>query len=69
MSEITSVEEAIKKAVSFLNEYYAFKKLEKVKKVGDVWIVEYDVSILGPKEIVIIKIDSKNGQIIEYTKQ
>ena len=68
MGEITSVQIAIKKADEFINPYYFFRRLEGAKKVEDVWVVEYDVSILGPKEIVKVKLDSTTGDVIEYTK-
>jgi hypothetical protein len=68
MSEISTAEDAIKKASGFLSDYYYFHRLESVKKTGNNWIVEYDVSVLGPKEIVTIKLDSKDGSVLEYTK-
>jgi len=68
MSEITTAENAIQRADRFLNEYYLFRRLEGAWKGTNVWVVEYDLSILGPKEIVKIKLDSETGDILEYTK-
>lgn len=67
MSEILTAEDAIRKADSFVLKYYIFSRLESVKKVGDNWVVQYDVSILLPKKIVIIKLDGKTGGVVEYT--
>jgi uncharacterized membrane protein YkoI len=67
MSEITTAEDAIRKADSFLSKYYIFHRLETVKKEGDTWVVRYDVSVLGPKEITTIKLDAKTGSVVEYT--
>lgn len=66
MSEINTAEDAVRKADSFLNKYYLFHRLEGVKKTGDNWVVQYDVSVIGPKKIVIIKLDAKTGSLIEY---
>ena len=66
MSEINTAEDAVRKADSFLNKYYLFHRLEGVKKTGDNWVVQYDVSVIGPKHIVIIKLDAKTGSLIEY---
>ena len=66
MSEIITAEDAIKKTDSFLNKYYFFHRLENVKKMGDNWVVQYDVSVIGPKNIVIIKLDAKTGSVVEY---
>ena len=66
MSEIITAEDAIRKADSFLNKYYFFHRLENVKKTGDNWVVQYDVSVIGPKNIVIIKLDAKTGGVVEY---
>ena len=68
MTEINTVENAVKKADEFINQYYFFKKLDGARKAENVWIVEYDVSIIGPKEIVKIKLDSETGDILEYSK-
>jgi hypothetical protein len=67
MSEIATVEDAVRKADSFITRYYAFHRLDSVRKAGNVWIVRYDVAVLGPKRIVIIKLDGKTGEVIEYT--
>ena len=63
---IITAEDAIRKADSFLTKYYLFHRLENVKKTGDNWVVQYDVSVIGPKNIVIIKIDAKTGSVVEY---
>ena len=68
MSEITTAEDAIKKGDLFLNQYYLFRRLEGVKKTGDIWVLQYDVSVLGPPKIVIVKFDAKTGGLIEYDK-
>ena len=67
MSEIITAEDAVRKADSFLSKYYIFHRLENVKKAGDSWVVRYDVSVIGPKNIVIIKLDAKTGSVVEYT--
>ena len=67
MSELTTAEDAIRKAESFITKYYPFHKLGSVKKAGDIWIVRYDVALLGPKSIVTIKLDKETGDVIEYT--
>jgi len=66
MSEINTAEDAVRKADSFLTKYYIFRRLEGVKKTDDNWVVQYDVSVIGPKKIVIIKFDAKTGSLIEY---
>jgi len=66
MSEINTAEDAVRKADSFLTKYYLFRRLEGVKKTDDTWVVQYDVSLIGPKKIVIIKFDAKTGSLIEY---
>jgi len=66
MSEITTAEDAIRKAELFLAKYYAFRRLESVKKEEDSWVVRFDVSIIGPKSIVTIKLDKKTGGVVEY---
>ena len=67
MSEITTAEDAVRKADSFLNKYYLFHRLESVKKEGENWVVQYDVSVIGPKNIAVIKFDAKTGSLVEYT--
>jgi hypothetical protein len=66
MSEIVTAEDAIKKADSFLVQYYYFRRLEGVKKTEDSWVVRYDVSVIGPPKIVTIRLDAKTGSVIEY---
>ena len=66
MSEINTAEDAVRKADSFLDKYYLFRRLEGVKKTDDNWVVRYDVSLIGPKKMVIIKFDAKTGSLIEY---
>ena len=66
MSAITTAEDAIKKADSFIVRYYYFYKLQNVRKDGDEWVVRYDVSVIGPPKIVIIRLDAKTGSLIEY---
>lgn len=66
MSEIRTAEDAIRKADTFLNKYYLFRRLEGVKKVENNWVARYDVSVVGPKRIVIVKFDEKTGGLVEY---
>ena len=66
MGEIKTAEDAISKAESFLAKYYAFRRLESVKKKEDGWVVRFDVSIIGPKIIVTIKLDKTTGEVVEY---
>ena len=67
MSAITTAEDAIRKADSFIKQYYTFYRLQDVKKTGDEWVVRYDVSVIGPKSIVTIKLDKETGSLVEYT--
>ena len=67
MSGIITAEDAVRKADLFLNKYYIFHRLEGVKKTGDNWVVRYDVSVIGPKHIVIVKFNAKTGGLVEYT--
>jgi len=62
-----TVEEALEKADSFINKYYFFRKLEKVKRENGHWLVQYDVSVIGPKISAVVKIDANTGGVIEYT--
>ncbi len=68
MSEVGNVEEATRIAEQFVGKYYMLHRLEKVGRQDDIWVVEFDVSILGPKETIRIKLDQTTGSIIEYTK-
>jgi len=68
MGEVTNVEEAVRIAEQFVGKYYLIHKLEKVTRQDDIWAVKFDVSILGPKEIISVKLDQKTGSIVEYTK-
>jgi hypothetical protein len=67
MSEIRTAEDAIRKADLFIARYYAFHRLDSVRKAADAWVIRYDVSVLGPKRIVTIKLDKETGDVIEYT--
>lgn len=66
MSEIRTAEDAIRKADTFLTKYFLFRRLEGVRKVEGNWVIRYDVSVVGPKRIVIIKFDGKTGGLVEY---
>ena len=66
MSAITTAEDAISKADSLIVRYYSFYRLQNVRKDGDEWVVRYDVSVIGPPKIVIIRLDAKTGNLIEY---
>ena len=68
MSEVNNAEEAVRIADQFISKYYFIHKLEKVIRQDDVWVVEYDISILGPKERIRIRLDRNTGSILEYTK-
>jgi len=68
MSEVNNVEEAIRIADQFISKYYLIHKLEKVIQQGEVWVIEYNISIIGPKEEIRIKLDRNTGSLIEYTK-
>ena len=68
MSEVNNAEEALRIADQFISKYYYIHKLEKVILQGEVWVVEYNVSILAPKVGIRIKLDRKTGSLIEYTK-
>ena len=67
MREITTAEDAIRKADLFITRYYPFHRLEGARRVANTWIVRYDVAVLGPKRIVTIKLDKETGDVIEYT--
>lgn len=68
MSEVGNVEEATRIAEQFVGKYYLLHRLEKVGRQDDIWVVEFDVSILGPKEIIRVELEQKTGSIIGYTK-
>jgi len=68
MSEVNNAEEAVIIADQFISKYYYIHRLEKVIRQGEVWVVEYNISILGPKQEIRIKLDTKTGSLIEYTK-
>ena len=68
MSEVNDAEEAIRIADQFVSKYYIIHRLEKVIQQGEVWVVEYDISIIGPKEGIRIKLNRNTGRLIEYTK-
>jgi len=67
MSGITTAEDAMRIANTFIDKYYPFYRLQSVRKEGDEWVVRYDVSVVGPKSIVIIRLDKNTGDLIEYT--
>lgn len=50
MNEISTAEDAVKKADLFLDKYYVFRRLDGVKKTDGNWVVKYDVSLIGPKK-------------------
>jgi hypothetical protein len=66
MSEIRTAEDAIRKADTFLDKYYLFHRLEGVKKIEGNWVLRYDVSVVGPKRIVVVKFNQKTGSLVEY---
>lgn len=68
MSEVGNVEEAVRIAEQFVGKYYVLHRLEKVGRQDDIWVVEFDVSILGPKETIRVELEQKTGSIIGYTK-
>lgn len=68
MSEITTAEDAIRKADLFLDKYYPFRRLDGVRKTGELWVVRFDVAVIGPKEIVTIKLDKETGDVVEYNR-
>ena len=68
MSEVNNAEEAVRIADQFISKYYFIHRLEKVIRQDDVWVVEYDISILGPKARIRIKLDRNTGSLLEYTK-
>ena len=68
MGEIATAEDAVKRAESFLSPYYLFRRLDGVKKTGGIWVVQFDVSLLGPPLIAVLKFDAKTGGLIEYDK-
>lgn len=68
MPKIETAEDAVNIAEKFLLRYYSYRILQKVTQDLGKWVVEFDVSILGPKEIVRIKLDADTGSVIEYTK-
>ncbi len=68
MSEVNNAEEAVIIADQFISKYYFMHRLEKVIQQGEVWVVEYDISLLGPKVGVRIKLDRNTGSLLEYTK-
>ena len=68
MPLIRNAEEAIDAAERMVSRYHAFRKLERVVRDKNEWIVEFDVSILGPLELVRIRLEAETGVVTEYTK-
>jgi hypothetical protein len=65
MPVLETLEDAVRKADSFIDKYYAFRRLRKAKRQNGVWLVEFNVGIVRP-EIVTIKIDEKTGKVVDY---
>ena len=68
MSEVGNVEEAVGIAEQFVGKYYMVHRLERVERQDDIWVVEFNVSIIGPNEIIRVELEQKTGSIIGYTK-
>lgn len=66
MPAIQTAEEAVDTAERFLDRYHPFRKLTKVVQAGGKWITEFNVSLIGPPEIVHIELDAGTGSVIEY---
>ncbi|MBM3925973.1 MAG: hypothetical protein FJ320_08300 [SAR202 cluster bacterium] len=65
MPAFETLEDAVKKADSFIDKYYAFRRLRKAKKRDGAWLVEFNIGVVKP-EIVTIKIDEKTGKVVDY---
>lgn len=68
MPAIERAEDAINIAERFLNRYYPLRRLKKAVKEESSWLVEFDVSILPPRQIIRIRLDPSTGDLIEYTE-
>lgn len=68
MPAIETAEDAINIAERFLNRYYPLRRLKTAVKEESSWLVEFDVSILPPRQIMRIRLDPDTGKVIEYTE-
>jgi hypothetical protein len=66
MPEIKSAQQAIKIALSFIEQYHSYAQPLKAVRENDTWLVEVDV---GPLivEVAKVKVDAKSADILEYT--
>lgn len=65
-SEVKSAPEATEIARNFIKKYRTLATPLRAVRAGDAWLVEIDV---GPifKSVAKVKIDSKTGEVLEYT--
>lgn len=69
MPAIERAEDAVNTAERFLFKYYPLHRLLKVVKEEAAWLVEFDISILPPRQIVSIRLDPETGNVIKYTQE
>jgi hypothetical protein len=65
---INSADEAVNKADSILSKHCVVRRLEKAKRKGDIWDVEFDVGALLTS-IIKVSVDAKTGKILEVAKE
>ncbi len=68
MPAIERAEDAINIAEQLVARYYPLHRLVKAVKEEGAWLVEFDVSILLPRQIIRIRLDPSTGDLIDYTE-
>lgn len=68
MPSIETAEDAVTVARRFLAQYYPLHRLTRAVKEEAAWLVEFDISILPPRQIIRIRLDPSTGNLIEYTE-
>ena len=67
---ITTAEQAINRGRAFLSDNsYMISRPTAAKREGDHWTVVFDVSVLGPRQVVRMTIDSQTGDINEFSDE
>ena len=69
-SPITTAEQAITIGDRFLSRFsYLVKRPLSARQEEDRWEVTFDVSVIGPKQIIRLEIDSESGAITEFSTE
>ena len=65
---IATAEQAINRGKTFLSENnYLISRPISAKREGEQWTVVFNVSIIGPRQVVRMTIDSQTGDIMELS--